>query len=65
MFLTLWSWIRRRTSEAVLAGIGDAIGQLDGSGEDGTADAAAALLTRLRALPSPSEEEAVGGRKRK
>ena len=64
MLVTLWSWIRRRTCEAIMAGAADALAQLDGDGPDGTADAAAGLLARLRALPSPDAEEG-GGRKRK
>jgi hypothetical protein len=64
MFESLWNWVRRRTSQAVLAGFADALGTLDGSGEDGTDAAVAALTARLKALPGPEPEEATGRRKK-
>lgn len=65
MFESLWNWIRHRTKNAVLSGFADALGTLDGNGEDGTDAAVAALTARLKALPAPAEEETTAGRKRK
>jgi hypothetical protein len=49
-----WSWIREKVKAAVLAGVADAAGELDGTGEGDTAQAVALLRTRLAlALPGP------------
>ncbi len=66
MFSVLWTWLRTRTRDAVLAGVGDAVMALDGA-DDGTSDALAALTARLQSLPRPSPEpdDTAGTRKRK
>jgi hypothetical protein len=65
MFDSLWNWIRHRTKNAVLSGFADALGTLDGNGEDGTDAAVAALTARLKALPGPKPEEATADRRKK
>ncbi len=55
MFSVLWTWLRTRTRDAILAGVSDAVMALDGT-DDGTSDALAALTARLQALPRPSPE---------
>jgi hypothetical protein len=50
MFASAFNWIRTQTRNAVLAGFGDAVAELEG---DGTSDAAPAL-TQLRARFQPA-----------
>lgn len=50
--LNLWGYIREKTKQAVLGGINDALGEVEGNSPTDTSDAPL-LLARLRpALPS-------------
>src|SRR5947209_3255828 len=54
----LWNYLREKVRESVLAGVSDALVELDGTGADGNADAVALLRARLTpALPAPSAED--------
>jgi hypothetical protein len=54
----LWNFLRERVKQSVLAGVADALTELDGSADVGAADAVALLRARLSpALPAPAAEE--------
>ena len=56
--LSFWNWIRERSRQAVLAGVADAVQDLDGNGPADTADAVALLEARLQpALPAPLDAD--------
>jgi hypothetical protein len=51
-----FAWLRARVRDAVLAGLGDALEQLNNGAPADLADAAARLESRTRpALPAPAE----------
>jgi hypothetical protein len=51
-----FTWLRARVAQAVLAGLNDALEQIDGDAPADLADAAARLENRMRpALPAPAE----------
>ncbi len=62
MLDVLLHWLRSRVKTAVLAGMADALGTLDGT-DDTHELTAAALTARLQALPAPADGETTKRRK--
>jgi hypothetical protein len=59
MFGNFFSWLRRRTCDAILGGAADALQQLDAGEAADPAEALAVLRQRL-ALPAPQADGAGG-----
>jgi hypothetical protein len=55
--MTMWNWLRNQVRLAVLAGVSDALQELD-TGTDGQVAAVEQLRQRLQALPAPAPEPA-------
>ena len=50
--LNVFQWLRAQVKAAILSGVADAVGELDGADQT---EAVALLQQRLQALPAPSE----------